>query len=179
MRKHLTLQRKYCYNNLKCVYTLKLSGDNERTTMHPVCKVYPKQSSPCTCMNVRRASRAVTQFYDEALKPCGLTIAQLSLLKHLAMTEQITISDLAKNMRIDRTTLNRNMKPLADDGLIVISPGKDSRTRQVQLTDSGKTAHNKAWELWGKAQASIKDYLGEDELTQLVQLLSKVEALAP
>ena len=147
--------------------------------MQLIDKIYPKQSSICTCMNVRRASRAVTQFYDEALKPCGLSIAQLSLLKHLASAEPITISDLAKRMRIDRTTLNRNMKPLADNGLLFINPGKDSRTRQVTLTDSGKAAHIEACRLWEEAQASIREYLGEEDSTRLVQLLSRLEAIVP
>lgn len=130
-------------------------------------------------MNIRRASRAVTQYYDEVLKPSGLTIAQLSLLRHLEMAEQITISELARKMRIDRTTLNRNMKPLTEAGLIVISPGKDSRTRRLMLTDAGRDAVAKGWTLWGEAQASLKQYLGEEDLAKLVQLLSKLEALVP
>jgi len=130
-------------------------------------------------MNIRRASRAVTQFYDAVLSPSGLTIAQMSLLKTLSATEPTTITDLAKLMRIDRTTLNRNMKPLADSGLIEIVSGKDSRTRQVRSTESGKIACAKAWALWGEAQVSIQGYLGEKDAASLVQLLSKLEALAP
>jgi DNA-binding MarR family transcriptional regulator len=130
-------------------------------------------------MNMRRASRAVTQFYDEVLKPSGLTIAQLGLLRHLEIVEQTTISELARIMRIDRTTLNRNMKPLADAGLIAINPGKDSRTREIVLTKAGKDAVVKGWALWGEAQASLKEYMGEEDLAKLVQLLSKLEAIVP
>jgi len=147
--------------------------------MKHISEVYPKHPSPCNCMNVRRASRAVTQFYDEALKPSGLTLAQLSLLRQIEMVELTTISELAKIMRIDRTTLNRNMKPLTEAGLIVINTGKDSRTRQVMLTEAGRDAVVKAWALWGEAQASLKEYLGEEDLAKLVQLLSKLEALVP
>lgn len=147
--------------------------------MKHINQVYPKNPSPCNCMNVRRASRAVTQFYDEVLKPSGLTVAQVGLLQHLESAGMTTISELAKMMRIDRTTLNRNMKPLADIGLIAINPGKDSRTRQVMLTEAGKDAVSKAWAMWGEAQASLKEYLGEEDLARLVQLLSKLEALVP
>jgi len=142
-------------------------------------RIYPKPPSPCTCMNVRRASRAVTQFYDSVLSPCGLSLAQMSLLKNLAASEPTTITDLAKLMRIDRTTLNRNMKPLADSGLIEICAGQDSRTRQVRSTESGKIAFEKAWALWGEAQVLIQGYLGEEDSSRLVHLLSKLEALAP
>jgi DNA-binding MarR family transcriptional regulator len=139
----------------------------------------PRQPSPCNCLNIRRASRAVTQFYDKILKPSGLTISQLSLLRHLQHVEPISISELAKIMRIDRTTLNRNMKPLADSGLITITPGQDPRTRQVVLTEHGTVTTDNAWQLWNTAQASFKEYLGEDDLGKLVTLLSKLEALMP
>lgn len=79
--------------------------------------------------------------------------------------------------RIDRTTLNRNMKPLAEAGLIVIKPGKDSRTQQITLIDAGKAALAKGWALWEAAQESLKEYLGEENLSKLVQLLSRLEAL--
>lgn len=147
--------------------------------MKHIDQVYPKNPSPCNCMNVRRASRAVTQFYDEVLKPSGLTIAQVGLLRHLELAGMTTIGDLAKMMRIDRTTLNRNMKPLVDTGLIAVNPGKDSRTRQVILTEAGKEAVAKGWELWGEAQLSLHEYLGESDQEKLIQLLSKLEALVP
>jgi DNA-binding MarR family transcriptional regulator len=147
--------------------------------MKQIEQVYPKKPSICNCMNIRRAARAVTQFYDDAVKSCGLSVAQLSLLRHLEMSKMITISELAKVMRIDRTTLNRNMKPMIKEGFINVSFGKDLRTREVVLTEKGKEAVVKGWVLWGEAQASMKEYMGEDDLAKLVQLLSKLEAIAP
>lgn len=140
---------------------------------------HPKKPSPCNCLNIRRASRAVTHFYDRILQPSGLTISQLSLLKHLKQVEPITISELANVMRIDRTTLNRNMKPLVDHDLITITPGQDPRTRQVVMTPKGTATTNSASQLWDKAQTSVRDYLGETDLAVLVKLLSKLEALVP
>ncbi|WP_378956088.1 hypothetical protein [Pelosinus sp. sgz500959] len=58
-------------------------------------------------------------------------------------------------------------------------PGEDSRIRQVILTELGKEAVTKGWALWGKAQASLQEYLGEEDLATLVLLLSKLEALVP
>ena len=147
--------------------------------MDGIKQTYPKKPSLCNCMNVRRASRAVTQFYDEALKPSGLTIAQLGLLRHLEQMETKTINELAQIMRIDRTTLNRNMKPLLAAGLIDSKPGRDSRTRNIILTEAGKHAVVNAWTLWEEAQKSLKGYLGDENLTKLTQLLSKLEALVP
>lgn len=140
---------------------------------------YPKKPSPCNCLNIRRASRAVTHFYDKILEPSGLTISQVSLLKHLKQVEPVSISELANIMRIDRTTLNRNMKPLAESGLLTIHPGKDPRTRQVMMTEKGTAITDSAWHLWNKAQSSFEEYLGEEDSATLIKLLSKLEALAP
>jgi DNA-binding MarR family transcriptional regulator len=147
--------------------------------MKRIEKVYPKNSSPCNCMNIRRASHAVTQFYEDILHPCGLTMPQFGLLVQVDQAQLTTISELAKMLRIDRTTLNRNLKPLTDAGLIVTNPGQDSRTRQIMLTQMGKDTLAKGEKLWGEAQASLQEYLGDEDLNKLIQLLSKLEALVP
>ena len=136
-----------------------------------------KSSSPCHCLNLRRASRAVTQFYEKILEPSGLKVTQYSLLRNLERVESVSISVLAKIMRIDRTTLNRNMKPLMNAGLIAVNPGEDSRSRQVMLTEVGKAVLVNALDLWSEAQASLEEYLGVEELESLEKSLSKLEAL--
>lgn len=147
--------------------------------MKDISECTPKKSSICNCLNIRRASRAVTHFYDKVLEPSGLSITQLSLLRHLQLMQPTNIGELAKKMRIDRTTLNRNMKSLIDGGLISINPGKDPRTKQLILTEDGTATMIKAWKLWCQAQESVKMHLGEADLAILVNLLSKLEALVP
>lgn len=145
--------------------------------MKHVTEHIPKPSSVCNCLNIRRGSRAITQFYDKILEPSGLKNTQFSLLRHVEQFEPIGISELAKAMRIDRTTLNRNLKPLVDAGLLVIHPGKDPRVKQIILSETGKEITIKAWLLWEEAQSALKEYLGEEDLTTLVKLMSRLEAL--
>ncbi|MDU2065638.1 MAG: MarR family winged helix-turn-helix transcriptional regulator [Sporomusaceae bacterium] len=147
--------------------------------MKQIKEVYPKTPSPCYCLNLRRSSRALTQFYDDTLKASGLTTAQMSLLKHIQLSETSTISELAKTVRIDRTTLNRNMKPLIEAGFIAVKPGKDMRTKLIVLTESGQTALAEGLSLWNEAQDALKEYMGTEALDKLVELLSKLEAIAP
>ncbi|MDQ7095107.1 MarR family winged helix-turn-helix transcriptional regulator [Desulfosporosinus sp. PR] len=137
----------------------------------------PKSLSPCHCLNIRRASRSVTQFYEKVLEPSKLKITQYSLLRNLEAVGPATMSVLAKIMRIDRTTLNRNMKPLLAAGLITVNPGEDSRSRQVILTEAGRDTLLKTLELWDQAQALLEEYLGREELDSLEQSLAKLEAL--
>ncbi|WP_407310089.1 MarR family winged helix-turn-helix transcriptional regulator [Desulfosporosinus sp. SB140] len=128
-------------------------------------------------MNIRRASRVVTQFYEKVLEPSGLKVTQYSLLRNLESVEPISMSVLAKIMRIDRTTLNRNMKPLLNAGLITVNSGEDSRSRQVTLTNAGQEALTMALTLWNEAQVSLEGYLGKAELDSFELSLSKLEAL--
>ncbi|TGE31563.1 MarR family transcriptional regulator [Desulfosporosinus sp. Sb-LF] len=138
----------------------------------------PKSPSPCHCLNIRRASQAVTHFYEKVLEPSGLKITQYSLLRNLEPIEPVSMSVLAKIMRIDRTTLNRNMKPLLNAGLIKVNSGKDSRSRQVMLTEAGKVALSNAWALWAEAQTLMEEYLGVTELEGFEKLLTKLEGMA-
>jgi len=89
------------------------------------------------------------------------------------------ISSLAETMRIDRTTLNRNIKPLISSGLITVRPSEDPRSGQVMLTETGKAGQVDAWALLGEAQIAVQEYMGETELVNLEKLLSKPEGLVP
>lgn len=140
---------------------------------------YLRNPSPCLCLNIRRASRAVTEFYENILKPSGLKATQYSLLRYLNEVEPITITEFAKIMRIDRTTLNRNMKPLIGVGFIEVNPGDDPRSKQITLTKDGKSALSIASNLWDEAQESMQEYLGKTEIEQYKHLISKLEALVP
>lgn len=146
--------------------------------MNRIIKCTPKSPSPCHCLNLRRASRAVTHFYDKVMEPSGLKITQYSFLRNLERVESVSISILAKNMNIDRTTLNRNMKPLMSAGLISINTGKDSRSKLVTLTKDGKATLADAMVLWGEAQTSLEKYFGEEGLDGFEKLLAKLESLA-
>ncbi len=94
----------------------------------------------CTCFGLRKAARAVTQMYDQALKPSGLRATQLSLL---AVTERAgprRMAEIAELLVMDRTTLTRNLKPLLDRGLLKSIEGSDRRRRPIAITAEGRAA---------------------------------------
>src|SRR4051812_39261828 len=73
----------------------------------------------CTCMRLRRASRRITQIYDELLAPAGLTVTQFGLLANLRACA-LSIGALASRLGMDPTTLTRNLRPLQARGLAEI-----------------------------------------------------------
>lgn len=140
----------------------------------------PDMTVACVCGRLRRASRALTQLYDDLMAPSGLRLTQFSLLRTLARHEQpVRISELAALTLIDRTALSRNLEPLTAQGLVEIVPGQDARTREVALTRAGRTALARATPLWKDAQAEVTKRLGAHRIDELVSLLASVEQLHP
>ncbi len=134
---------------------------------------------PCACGRLRRASRALTQLYDDAMAPAGLRVTQFSLLRTLARLGPQRITALAGAALLDRTALSRNLDPLVERGLVEIVPGRDGRTREVALTRAGTAAIRAAEPHWKRAQARVAERLGRRKLAALIATLAEIETLHP
>ena len=127
-------------------------------------------------MRVRRAARVVGNYYDLHLKSVGLKGTQFTLLNAILLNPAITITQLADLLLLNRTTLNRNLKPLERQGLVRTSPGKDQRTRVLKLTQEGRNILLRALPLWVEAQSGVVETLGiriqrlKEDLNQLEKL---------
>ena len=132
----------------------------------------------CAAGNLRRTTRALTQLYDELLRPSGLRATQFSLLVNIGREGQATIGRLAENMLIDRTTLTRNLRVLEQDGLIESVPDADQRAHPVRLSKKGERALNRALPYWEQAQSRIVAGLGEEKFRALLKDLSTLAELA-
>jgi DNA-binding MarR family transcriptional regulator len=108
----------------------------------------------CACSAARRASRAITQHYDAALRGSGLRNTQFTTLATLAQTGPMAMTRLAAFLALERTTLTRNLKPLLRDGLVEMREEKDGRVRRIAITSKGETEARSAFPLWKKAQDS-------------------------
>jgi DNA-binding MarR family transcriptional regulator len=126
---------------------------------------------------VRRAARVVGNYYDVHLKSAGLKGTQFTLLNAIYLNPSITITQLADLLLLNRTTLNRNLKPLERQGLVRTSPGKDQRTRVLKLTHEGKSILQRALPLWLEAQSGVVETLGMriQRLTEDLNQLEKLE----
>ena len=137
-----------------------------------------KWQSSCVCVNLRRAARAVSQIYDEALAASGIKITQFSLLRAVERNEPVAISALAEELDLDRTTMARNLALLERDRLVTLAPGSDQRVTEVRLTAKGRTAVAKALPLWENAQAQIQARLTAGRFDQLRQIAAESVAAA-
>lgn len=132
----------------------------------------------CTCGNLRKTSRIITQLYDEFLQPSGLLATQFHLLGAVGVNDSIAVTPLADQLGMDPTTLARNLKPLERSGLVEIAKGTDKRTRVVRLTPKGKETLVNAYPLWEQAQAFVISKIGADRqqamLDEWADLVSQV-----
>jgi DNA-binding MarR family transcriptional regulator len=132
----------------------------------------------CTAAKVRRLSRRITQIYDEALAPHGLTIGQMGLLATLRRREGIGVGTLAERLSADASTVSRLLKPLLAAGLIGIDPDPaDRRAKHVRLTEAGHARRAAAFTGWTAAQAQVQQTLGEGRLAALRFIVDDAHAL--
>lgn len=138
-----------------------------------------KSQSVCHCVNVRRASRALTKFYDELLKPSGLNVTQYSLLSHLKRLSPITMNELALEIRLERTTLLRNLKPLLKQSYVEFESIAHTKAQHIHLSEKGLAVQNEAYAYWQKAQQILEEKVGKNELSTFFNVLHTIETLQP
>jgi len=93
---------------------------------------------PCLCASFRRAARALTQLYDEALRPHGLRATQFTILQALSLTGEISQGNLGDLLVLDSTTLTRTLRLMRAQGWVEERRGKDRRERRLQLSAAGR-----------------------------------------
>ncbi len=130
------------------------------------------------CFNLRKVTRAVTQFFDRNLEPADIRATQFTLLLELGNASGKTLTEMAEGLVMDRTTLTRNLKPLEKAGFIQTVKLADRRSKGYALTDRGKAAIEKGVPLWKKAQQSIVGQYGDDRYNRLLEELKVLRSLA-
>jgi DNA-binding MarR family transcriptional regulator len=129
-------------------------------------------------MAVRRAAHAMTRAYDDALRPSGLRITQFSLLVGASLAGSPTLSQLAKVLGLDRTTLTRDLKPLIARGLVEVRVGEDRRSRVIEVTAAGQRTMAAALPRWRAAQSKTLRGEAGAAWQRLAEDLAHVRAMA-
>ena len=131
----------------------------------------------CTNLKLRQLMRRVTQHYDEEVGKTGLKGTQYSLLSYVVKLGPIRAVDLAAEMKINTSTLSRNLQPLVASGLLAISPGADARSRLINATVQGQRKRIEAQRKWKVAQEGINQTLGVQRVLALHALIDEAMEL--
>jgi DNA-binding MarR family transcriptional regulator len=134
----------------------------------------------CTNLKLRQLMRRVAQLYDAEVGKTGLRGTQYSLLAYVAKLGPIRPVDLARAMKVEASTLTRNLRPLVDAGLLALGPGPDARSRLVSVTPAGREKRQEAQRRWRVAQEDLNARLGPARVVALHRMLDEcLELLAP
>ena len=127
----------------------------------------------CTNFKLRQLMRRVGQHYDAEMADCGLKTTQYSLLSHVLKLGPIRPGDLAVAMKMDASTLTRNLRPLVDAGWVTLETGTDARSRLVHITDTGRDKRAEAQRHWKAAQLALNETLGAERVMALHALVDE------
>ena len=127
----------------------------------------------CTNFKLRQLMRRVASHYDAEMAKCGLKTTQYSLLSHVLKLGPIRPGDLATEMKMDASTLTRNLRPLVDAGWVTLEAGADARSRLVHITDTGRDKRAEAQRHWKAAQLALNDTLGVQRVAALHALVDE------
>ncbi len=131
----------------------------------------PVRPLGCTNLKLRQLGRVVARHYEAYLAEVGLKGTQYSLLSGVVKLGPIRPGDLARAMKLDASTLTRNLQPLIDRGWVEAGPGDDARSRLVSATPAGRDKRAEAQRAWKRAQLALNERLGDARVARLHALL--------
>ena len=125
----------------------------------------------CTNLKLRQLMRRMGQRYDAQMALVGLKTTQYSLLACVDKLGPLRPGELAAQLKMDASTLTRNLKPLVNAGWVRVEAGADARSRLVAITDDGRVKRAEAKRYWRKAQDELNRQLGLEQVAALHALI--------
>jgi DNA-binding MarR family transcriptional regulator len=136
----------------------------------------PLPALPCMCSTLRRAARAFTQHYEEALRPLGLTVTHFTILQALSLAGEVTQRRLGEILAMDSTTLTRTLALMKRQGWLATRPGTDRRERLIRLSKAGEAELAAVLPHWETVQARLRAEVGDKRWDNLMNLINEVTA---
>ncbi len=126
----------------------------------------------CIFTALRKVNRVLFRHYQSVLAPSGLSIVQLSVLRALERNGPMTLSRLADNLVMERTSLYRTIKPLSEQNAIAVSHSGAGKANIATLTQEGSDTVERVMPYWEAAQSKILTEINQDALDGLQQFLT-------
>ena len=115
----------------------------------------------CIATKVRLLNRAVTAVYDEALRPYGLKVSQMTVLVTVAKLGEASPGAVARTLHLEASTLSRNVDRMRARGWLDAVPTADGRAHLLRVTPRGRRLLREAHDAWDGAQRRAGKLLGE------------------
>ncbi len=113
----------------------------------------------CVAMRVRQLNRRITRLYDAALRPHGVTTAQLNVLVALALMGEARAVDVAATLALEKSTLSRNLARMIERGWISATAEVTGAGQQLRILAAGRELVERAMPAWQAAQRQARKEL--------------------
>jgi DNA-binding MarR family transcriptional regulator len=133
---------------------------------------------PCLCATFRRTARALSQLYDDAVRPLGLRTTQFTILQALSLTGEVSQGQLGEILALDSTTLTRTLAIMKRRKWVGVRQGRDGRERLISLSEAGRKQFNLASPAWQAVQDHLRSQLGDERWSGLFQQNREITAVA-
>ena len=121
----------------------------------------------CVATRLRMANRVITKVYDDALRPLGLKVTQMSMLVVAEDRGLIRQAEVGAELQLDDSTLSRNLERMRENGWLEGVSGDDARVHSFRLTEAGRALFEKAIPAWRSAQEQARRLLGDSGVQAL------------
>lgn len=128
----------------------------------------------CVAVRVRLINRAISRIYDVALRPFGLTIAQMNVLVAVSRLRNARPSAVSERLCMDRSTLSRDLDKMLDRGWLNAEEEEDGRAYRLEIAHKGRQLLERAAPAWRKAQRDTHDLLGADGVAAISKMADKL-----
>jgi DNA-binding MarR family transcriptional regulator len=132
----------------------------------------------CIFTAVRKANRVLFRHYQEALSSTGVSIVQLSILRALERHGALSLSRLADDLAMERTSLYRTIEPLVESNAVQIDNADTGKSKIATLTAEGRKTIQRVMPYWAKAQGRVLEETNSDNLQGLHHLLKSISNLS-
>ncbi len=132
-------------------------------------------AAECLSVRLRLLNRAITKLYDDALRPMGIKSSQLNILVAAALRELSTPAAICKRLKLDISTLSRNVDRMAARGWIELVPDRDDgRAHMLCVTAKGRKLIERAEPAWRTAQERTVEMIGATNAKALARAADAV-----
>jgi DNA-binding MarR family transcriptional regulator len=124
----------------------------------------------CHAVRLRLLNRVITSVYDEALRPLGIRVSQMNILVAVAAFGPVRPKDVSRVLKIETSTMSRNVERMKMKGWLNILPGEDARTQLLSLRPEGRALIEQVYPAWQAAQRKAVSILGINGVSALSAL---------
>lgn len=105
--------------------------------------------------------------YEDALRPLGMTTAQMNILVAITVRGPTRSTDVAGVLGLEKSTLSRNLARMVESGWIRTTADSDGRAWLLETTASGLRLLERAYPAWEAAQQNARKKLGPTAIDAL------------